>query len=182
MHGSLGASLGHQRNIGLKMKIKESTLTLIILFLIIGCGPTLYSKRELRTQTIPTALQNRTWTVRKIYSEKILDESYTTQFNDSNGTTNCSFKFQFADKGELVMSFKEYKFKGIYLVNGDKFKLVYDGFREKVVWTGNPECRITPTQIGYVFNWREFDFKIEGQELTLKSKTGDSFLLTADSD
>lgn len=159
------------------MKIKESTLALTTLLLLSGCGPTLYSKKELRAQAIPTALQNKTWTLTKIHSEKILDASYTTGFNNSNGTENCSFTFQFADKGELIMTFKEYKFKGVYLVNGDKFKIVYDGFREKIVWTTNPECKITPTEIGYVFNWREFDFQIQGQELILKNKTGDSLVM-----
>jgi hypothetical protein len=129
---------------------------------LIGCGPTLYSKKELRTQAIPPDLQNRTWTLRKIYSEKILDSSYTTQFNDTNGTKNCSFTFEFADKGELIMSFKEYKFTGVYLVNGDRFKHIYDGFREKVVWTTNTECKITPTELGYIFNWSDFEFKIQG--------------------
>lgn len=162
---------------GIKMKIKESTLTVMTLLLLIGCGPSLYSKKELRTQPIPTALQNKTWTLTKIYSEKILDASYTTGFNNSNGTENCSFTFQFADKGELIMTFKEYKFKGVYLVNGDKFKLVYNGFREKIVWTTNPECKITPTELGYVFNWREFEFQIQGQELTLKNKTGESLVM-----
>jgi hypothetical protein len=76
------------------------------------------------------------------------------------------------------MSFKEYKFKGVYLVNGNKFKLVYNGFREKIVWTTNPECKITPTELSYVFNWGEFEFHIQRQELTLKNKTGDSLVMT----
>jgi hypothetical protein len=177
---TLGASRGHPRKIGLKMKIKESTLVLTTLLLLTNCGSELYSKKELRTQTIPTGLQNKTWTLRKINSENILDVPTTTEFNNSNGTENCQFTFQFADKGELIMSFKEYKFKGVYLVTGDKFKFLYDGFREKIVWTTNPECKITPTELGYVFNtWGEVEFKIENQQLTLKNKQGDSFLLTA---
>lgn len=162
------------------MKIKESTLVLTTLLLLIGCGPTLYSKKELRTQTVPAELQNRIWTLRKIYSEKILDASTTTEFNNSNGTDNCQFTFQFANKGELIMTFKEHKFTGVYLVTGDKFKFLNDGFREKIVWTTNKECKITPTELGYVFNtWGEVEFKIENQHLTLKNKRGDSFLLTA---
>jgi len=129
------------------MKIKESTLVLTTLLLLTNCGSELYSKKEMRTQTIPAELQNKTWTLRKIYSEKILDVPTTTEFNNSNGTENCQFTFQFADKGELIMTFKEYKFKGVYLVTGDKFKFLYDGFREKIVWNTepNPECKISPT-------------------------------------
>jgi hypothetical protein len=163
-----------------EMKIKESTLVLTTLLLLTNCGSELYSKKEMRTQTIPAELQNKAWTLRKIYSEKILDVPTTTEFNNSNGTDNCQFTFQFADKGELIMTFKEYKFKGVYLVTGDKFKFLYNGFREKIVWTTNPECKITPTELGYVFNtWGEVEFKIESQQLTLKNKRGDSFLLTA---
>ncbi len=162
------------------MKIKQSTLVLTTLLLLTNCGSELYSKKELRTQIIPTELQNKTWTLRKINSEKILDVPTTAEFNNSNGTENCQFTFQFANKGELIMTFKEYKFKGVYLVTGDKFKFLYDGFREKIVWTTNPECKITPTELGYVFNtWGEVEFKIENQQLTLKNKRGDSFLLTA---
>ncbi len=161
----------------MKMTIKVLIiLTSILIFT--NCGSERYTHKELRTQTIPAVLQNKTWTLRKIYSEKILGDSFTTAFNNSNGTEICSFTFEFADKGELIMSFKEHKFKGVYLVNGDKFNLVYNGFKEKIIWTGNPECKITPTELGYVFNWREFEFQVQGQELTLKSKTGDTLLMT----
>lgn len=160
------------------MKVSELAFVLATLLLLTGCSPALYSKRELRAQTVPKALQNRTWTLTKLYSEKILDALNTTEFNDSNGTGTCSFTFQFADKGELIMSFNEHKFNGVYLVDGHKFKLIYDGFRDKIVWTTNPECKITPTELGYVLNWREFEFQIQGHELTLKNNTGDSLVMT----
>jgi hypothetical protein len=160
------------------MNIKESTLALMISVLVMGCGPTLYSKKELRTQTVPEALKNKTWILREIHSEKVLDATLTNDFNKTNGTENCLFTFQFADKGELKMSFKDHNFKGIYLVEGDKFKLVYSGFREKIVWTTNPECKITPTQLGYILNWNEFEFVILKTELTMKNKTGDTLLMT----
>jgi hypothetical protein len=160
--------------------IKKSIFNLTTILLLANCGSEFYSKKELRTQTIPTALQNKTWTLRKINSEKTLDSSITTEFNNSNGTANCPFTFQFADKGELIMTFKEHKFTGVYLVNGDKFKFLNDGFREKIVWTSNPECKITPTELGYVFNtWGEVQFKIDGETLTLNNNRGDSFTLTS---
>jgi len=164
------------------MRITINTIfSLTVLFVLTGCSPELYTKKELRTQNVPTALKSKIWTLRKINSEKILDSSLTTEFNNSNGTEQCSFTFQFADKGELIMTFKEYKFKGVYLISSEsKFKFLYNGFPEKIVWTTNPECKITPTELGYLFNtWSEFEFKIEGKTLTLENNRGDSFTLTA---
>jgi hypothetical protein len=166
------------------MKIYFNTilgLTLTIVFT--ACGSELYTKKELRTQIVPEALKGKIWTLRKIYSEKILDSSMTDEFNNSNGTKNCSFTFQFADKGELIMTFKEHKFRGVYLVGTQNtFKFLFSGFREKIVWTTNPECKITPTQLGYVFNRQsEVQFKIEGDTLTLQNTTGDNLVLTANS-
>ncbi len=174
----LGASRGHSINIGLRMKIKEWTLVLTILLMLTGCGSELYSKKELRTQTIPKELQNKIWTLREIYSEKILDASFTKEFNDSNGTENCSFTFQFADKGELLMNFKDYKFKGTYLVEGGRFKYLNCGYIMKIVWNISPECKITPTELAYVFGG-EMQFRIDGQTLIIKSNTGNSFKLSA---
>jgi hypothetical protein len=73
------------------MKIYFNTilgLTLTIVFT--ACGSELYTKKELRTQIVPEALKGKIWTLRKIYSEKILDSSMTDEFNNSNGTKNCS--------------------------------------------------------------------------------------------
>lgn len=157
-----------------------SIIRVTAVLLLASCGPEFYSEKELRNQTVPAALQNKTWTLRKINSEKTLDSASTSAFNNSNGTLNCSFTFQFADKGELIMTFKEHKFTGVYLVNGDKFKYLHDGFREKIVWTSNPECKITPTELGYIFNSRgEVQFKIERDTLTLDNNRGDSFTLTS---
>jgi hypothetical protein len=161
------------------MEVRKSSIFIVTtLLLLTSCGSQFYSKKELRTQTVPAALQDKTWTLIKINSKKILDSALTSEFNNSNGTSNCSFKFQFADKGELIMTFKEHKFTGVYLVNGDKFKFLHDGFREKIIWASNPECKITPTELGYVFNSSgEVQFKIEGETLILDNNRGDRFTL-----
>ncbi len=159
----------------------RASIFIFPLLLIAACKSEFYSKKQLRTQAIPTALQNKTWTLRKIYSKKILHASMTDEFNNANGTVNCQFSFRFSEKGQLIMTFKQYEFKGVYVVAGDKFKFLHDGFKEQIVWNTNPECKITPTELGYVFNGNdEVDFKIEGKQLTLKNNTGDSFLLTTD--
>jgi hypothetical protein len=159
---------------------KYSIFSITMVLLLTSCGSELYSKKELRTQTVPPALQDKTWTLRKITSEKTLDSSVTTEFNNANGTSNCSFTFQFVDKGELIMTFKEHTFRGVYLVNGNTFKFLYNGFREKIVWTSNPECNITPTELGYVFNtWGEVQFILDGETLMLDNKRGEKFTLTA---
>jgi hypothetical protein len=164
------------------MKISLRAICSLTFWIVLAsCGSELYTKKELRTQIVPAALKDEIWTLRKICSEKILDSSTTDEFNNSNGTENCSFTFQFAGKGELIMTFKEHKFRGVYLVGGqNNFKLLFSGFREKIVWTTNPECKITPTQLGYVFNREsEVQFKIEGDTLTLQNTSGDTLVLTA---
>jgi hypothetical protein len=75
------------------------------------------------------------------------------------------------------MSFKGHQLNGTYLIEGDRFKYLNCGWRQKVVWTTNPECKVTPTELAYVFIG-EFQFKIEGETLTLKNNTGDSFELS----
>lgn len=122
-------------------------------------------------------LRNKTWTLVEIKSAKILGSSLTTEFNQTKGTTNCAFTFQFADKGELLMNFQDHKFKGTYLIDGDHFKYLHCGYNMKVVWTSSPECKITPTELAYVFGG-QMEFRIDGQTLILKNSTGDSFKLS----
>ena len=159
---------------------KKSILTITTVLLLASCGSDFYSKKELRTQTVPIALQNKIWILRKINSA-IQGPSFAAEFNNSNGTVSCPFTFKFADKGELIMTFKEHQFTGVYLVSGNKFRYLHNGFNEKIIWKENPECKITPTELGYVFNVHgEFQFKIDGDTLTLNDNLGSSFILTSD--
>jgi hypothetical protein len=156
------------------MKVSENlALALVMVIQITGCGSEFYTKKELRNQTVPAGLQNKTWQLRKIYSKRILESSDTWDFNNSNGTQSCPFTFRFADQGELIMTFRQETFKGVYLISGNRFKYIHEGFLERIVWTGDPECAITPTQLGYVFNGRQFQFKIKDDTLTLSDKESD---------
>ena len=108
------------------MKItKNAFLILTFTVLLTSCHSEFYTKKELKAPKVPSELRNRTWTLVEINSAKILDSSFTTEFNQTKGTNNCSFTFQFADKGELLMSLKDYKFKGTYLIDGDRFKYLH---------------------------------------------------------
>src|SRR5258708_30023731 len=108
------------------------TLSLTVLFLLTGCGPRLYTRKELRVQNIRIALKDKTWTLKEILiGDSALKESYHSYQADP-----CPFSFQFADKGELIMNFKSNKFHGTYLIEEDKFKYLHCGWNMKVVWTG----------------------------------------------
>lgn len=161
------------------MKITSTTLFILIFtVLLTSCNSEFYTKKELKSQKVPSELRNRTWTLIEINSSEILDSSFTTEFNQTKGTNNCAFTFQFGDNGELLMSFNDNKFKGTYLIDGDRFKYLYCGYNMKIIWNTNPECKITPTELAYVFGG-QMQFKIEGQTLMIKSNTGDSFKLLA---
>jgi hypothetical protein len=152
------------------------------LFLLTSCGKPIYTNRELRRQIVPAGLQDKIWILKKILFEDRRHESLTSEFNNTNGTDNCRFTLTFADKGKLIVTFKEYKYRGEYVMDGNAFKFIYTGFREKIVWTTNPECKITPTQLGLFVNFGRFEFKVEGSELTLTNrygnKTGATLILT----
>ena len=155
-----------------------NSIIYLTLIALAGCGPRVVGRRELRNQAIPIELRDKVWTLVKVSSDHVFDAEFIRDFNNSITTKDCSFTFHFADHGELVMTFKEYKFTGVYMVDGDRFNFIYDGFREKVVWTTNPECKITPTQMGYVFNsWDKVDYKIQGDSMILRHPRGDSLLL-----
>lgn len=152
---------------------------IVFFVLLSSCGSEFYTQKELRNQIIPAGLRNKTWTLRQIHS-KVLGPEFSALFNRSNGTDNCQFTFQFVEKGQLIMKFKEHNFSGKYLVDGDKFKHLFDGAKEQIVWTTNPECTITPTELGYVFNnGGSVKFRISNDSLMLQNTRGDRFVLTS---
>lgn len=155
-----------------------STAILILTFVILwtSCSSKLYTRRELENQKVPDELKNRVWKLVEIRNSKILDSNVTDEFNQAKGTIQCSFTFQFGDRGELLMNFKDHKLKGTYLIDGDRFKYLYCGYNMKIVWNTNPECRITPTELAYVFGG-PMRFKVDGNTLTITNDTGDSFKL-----
>lgn len=162
------------------MKLSTTSSILLALIVLIGCGPRLASTRALRNQNIPDELKNKVWTLVKVSSDHVFDAEFIRNFNNSITEKDCSFTFQFADRGELVMTFKEFKFTGLYLVDGDRFRFLYDGFREKIVWNTNPECKITPTEMGYIFNsWGEVKFTLQGNGLILSHPRGDTLTLAS---
>lgn len=167
-------------NIGLQLTGRMNRYARVVLtsvVLLTSCQSEFYTKRELRSQKVPGELKNRTWTLVEINSPEILDATLTAEFNQTKGTDNCTFTFQFADNGALLMSFKDYKFKGTYLIDGDRFKYLHCGYNMKIVWNTSPECKITPTELAYIFGG-DMSFSIEGQTLTIKSSTGNSFKLS----
>jgi hypothetical protein len=157
--------------------LKQQVIIFAFSVMLTNCGSEFYSRKELKSQKIPDELRNRIWTLVEVNSAKILDSSQTAEFNRTKGTNNCRFTFQFGDKGELLMTFKNYKFKGTYLISGDSFKYIDCGYNMKIVWTGDPECKITPMDLSYVFGG-PMQFRIDGQTLTMNNNVGNSFKLS----
>lgn len=161
------------------MKVKSNVfqiLTFAILFT--GCFSQFQRNRELKSQKVPAELGNKTWKLIEINWANLSDTSLTAQFNQKKGTNNCTLYFQFFDKGELIMKFKQYKFKGYFLIEGDNFNQLFCGFNSRFVWDINPECKINPSKLSYVL-YGQMKFKIERQTLTLIKNNGDSFKLIA---
>ncbi len=156
----------------------KSLLVVAALLFVLGCGPRSYSKKEVRNQLIPGELKNKTWTLRKIATKKIPTDALS-EFNNSNGTDNCQFTFEFADKGILIMTFKTFKFDGVYLVDRDRFKYIHSGQNDLFEWSTTPECKIDPMSLAFLINHESFEFKIQRHELTLTGTTGDKLVFTS---
>lgn len=155
-------------------KVIRTLFQLIVFSLMIGCRASeFYTQKELRAQKVPVGLQGKTWTLRKISGHKEPTKTIAVDFQNNH---DCTFDFQFAQQGDLVMKFKQHQLHGTYLIEGDKFRYINCGWREKIVWTTNPECKVTPTELAYIFVG-EFQFEIDGEKLTLKNSAGDRFEL-----
>ena len=152
----------------------------VTFLLLVACGERLATRKELRNQDVPAGLKNRVWRLAGLYNNKAFDPAFIMDFNNAIEQRDCSFTFEFVDGGELNVTFRDRKFIGKYLVEGNQFRFIYDGFREKIVWTTNPECKITPTELGYVFNsWSPVKYSLQGDNLSLKYYRGDSLVLVA---
>lgn len=162
------------------MKISISSLTtLLVIIGLLGCGNRLFTKRDLLTQNVPEILKSKTWTLKQITIGRKLNSPSFSDYLLYN-SNSCPFIFQFADKGKLITDFKANKLYGTYLIERDKIKHLNFGWKMKIIWTGNPECKITPTELSYVLGG-SFQFKIEGNTLILKNQRGDEFTLKANS-
>jgi hypothetical protein len=133
------------------------------------CASELYTRKELRTQKVPVALQHKTWILKKIDGPK---EPARSIGRDLQNNGDCVFSYQFADKGVLLVNFQEHAFSGTYVIDGEKFKHIHGGAKDQIVWDINPECKVTPTEIAYILEG-QFEFKIEGKFLTLKNDQGE---------
>lgn len=118
---------------------------------------------------------NRVWVLKEIKSSILGD--VTADFNDSGGTTNCPFTFEFRKEGVLLMQFKHHQLKGVYVMGDTGFKYLHIGFREKTVWNLDPECKINPMILGYVMNRRSFKFDVQGNDLMLSNSAGERLIL-----
>ena len=160
------------------MKISIGSLTTWLAIIVLSsCGPRPYFNKQFRIQKVPDNLKSRTWTLQQISIGAAQDSAYKESYRLYD-PHSCPFIFQFADKGKLITDFKSNKLYGTFLIDGSEFKYLHFGWIMKIVWTANPECKITPTELSYVFKG-SFQFKIEGETLILKNQRGDRFILTA---